>query len=61
MAKKYLDGSLRSARRIFGVHVGGHVNKQARCVGQELSGSRPGNRKAVQAALAAAARKCSGR
>ena len=58
MAKKYLDGSLRSARRIFGVHVGGHVNKQARCVGKALSGTRPGNRKAVQDALAAAARSC---
>ena len=42
MAKKYLDGSLRSARRIFGVHVGGHINAHARCVGKALSGKAPG-------------------
>ncbi len=54
----YLNGSLKAARRIFGVHVGGHVNAQARCVGKALSGTHPGNRKAVQNALANAARSC---
>ena len=58
MAKKYLDGSLRSARRIFGVHVGGHVNSHARCVGKALSGSRPGNKDAVRAAFTNASRTC---
>jgi len=42
MAKRYLDGSLRSARRIFGVHVGGHTNAHAKCVGKALSGKAPG-------------------
>ncbi|MCG7853542.1 MAG: hypothetical protein MIO92_13565 [Methanosarcinaceae archaeon] len=57
--KKYLDGSLRSARRIFGVHVGGHVNKQARCVGHGLRGMHFDNRKDALKALAARSRECS--
>lgn len=54
----YLDGSLRSARRIFGVHIKGHSGRQAKCVGAALRGSRPGSRKAAQDALSAAARSC---
>jgi len=54
----YLNGTLKSARRIFGVHVHGKVGRQAKCVGDALSGSRPGSRVAARANLTAAARRC---
>ena len=39
MSKRgYLDGSLRAARRIFGVHVGHSVTRFNRCVGGRLKG-----------------------
>jgi hypothetical protein len=54
----YLDGSLKSARRILGVHIKGHSGRQAKCVGGKLRGSKPGSRSAARAALASAARSC---
>lgn len=58
MSKHYLDGTLKSARRILGVHIKGHSGRQAKCVGQQLSGSHPGSRAAARQALASAARAC---
>ncbi len=58
--RNYLNGTLASARRIMGVHVGHTVTKFNRCVGAQLSGSHPGNRAAVQTSFAAAARGCRG-
>ena len=60
MAKSYLDGSLRAARRIFGVHVGHRVTWFNKCVGGKLSGNRPGSRSQVKSNLATAARSCQG-
>ncbi len=54
----YLDGTLKSARRILGVHIRGRKNKQAKCVGAALSGSHPGSREAARKQLANAARSC---
>ncbi len=54
----YLDGSLKHARRILGIHVRGRKGKQAVCVGKALSGSHPGSRAAARKALADAARSC---
>ncbi len=54
----YLDGTLKSARRILGVHIRGHKGKQAKCVGNALRGSHPGKREDAQKALAQAARNC---
>lgn len=58
--RNYLNGTLASARRIMGVHVGHSVTKFNRCVGQQLSGTRPGNQPAVRAAFTAAAKGCRG-
>ncbi len=54
----YLDGSLKNARRILGIHIRGRKGKQAVCVGKALSGSKPGSREAAREALAKAARSC---
>ena len=60
MAKSYLDGSLRAARRIFGVHVGHRVTWFNKCVGGKLRGSRPGSRSAVRQSFSGAAQGCRG-
>jgi len=54
----YLDGSLKHARRLLGIHIKGRTNKQAKCVGQELRGKKFDSRAEVQDALGTAAKKC---
>ncbi len=60
MSKNYLDGSLKSARRVLGVHVRGRVGKRARCMGSELSGQKFNNREAQRAGFRAASKACGG-
>jgi hypothetical protein len=57
----YLDGTLRHTRVLVGIHVRGHKNAQAKCVGAALDNKTFPNRKAVQDALAEAARVCGGK
>ncbi len=61
MGVNYLDGTLKHARRLLGVHIRGRKGKLAKCVGQTLSGSHPGTRVAARKALAQAARSCAGK
>lgn len=61
MAAHYLDGTLKSARRILGIHVHGHTGRIAKCVKGKLSGTKPGSREAARAQLASAARSCAGK
>ena len=60
MAKNYLDGSLHSARVIFGAHVGHSVTGFNRCVGRALSGQRGGGAEQAQYRFSGAAQSCSG-
>lgn len=58
MAKNYLDGSLKSARRIIGVHIKGHTGAQAKCVAKKLRDTHPGSREEARKQLAKAAEQC---
>lgn len=54
----YLDGTLKHARVLLGVHIRGRKNAQSKCVGKALSGTHPGSREAARKALASAAKSC---
>ena len=55
----YFDGTLAHARTVL-IRPAPRVTRFNRCVGQQLSGSRPGSRAAVQAAFTSATKSCKG-
>jgi hypothetical protein len=57
MSRNYLDQSLASARRIFGVHIGHSVTAFNRCVGKAMKGAS-GDKAAIQEKFKSAARSC---